>query len=144
MQTKKAMSITNPFEKYRELVKSNPSQYPLKIQKQVALQDEMLELFDFEEEKGEKCIKWIEKYCILTEGENAGKPVKLQLFQKWIIYSILCFYGEIDNEVYDEEGNYKGIERKRTRIVNDVLVSMASGNSKTTTIAFLILYFMFS
>lgn len=103
----------------------------------------MLKKFDFIEEKGEHCVNWIEKFCILIEGENAGQPVKLMLWQKWIIYSILCFYGNIETEDFDEEGNYLGKTKKYVRIVNDVLLLVASGNSKTTFISFLNAYFMY-
>lgn len=103
----------------------------------------MLKRFDFLEEKGKHCVDWIEKYCILVEGENAGKPVKLMLWQKWIIYSILCFWGNIDVEDFDEFGNQIGIVKKYVRIVNDVLILIASGNSKTTFMGMLNLYFMY-
>ena len=103
----------------------------------------MLKKFDFLEEKGKHCVDWIEKYCILVEGENAGKPVKLMLWQKWIIYSILCFYGDIDVEEFDEDGNQLGMTKKYVRLVNDVLILIASGNSKTTFVSMLILYFMY-
>lgn len=103
----------------------------------------MLKKYDFLEEKGKRCVDWIERFCILTEGENAGTKVKLMLWHKWIIYSILCFYGYIETEEFDENGKEIGKSKKYVRIVNDVMIMVASGNSKTTLISMIILYFMY-
>lgn len=142
-RAKKTTRSTNPFLQYIKDVESNPRYYSKEIQAQCEIQREMLKKFDFIEEKGKHCVDWIEKYCVLIEGENAGKPVKLMLWQKWIIYSILCFYGNIEVEDFDEDGKYLGKTKKYVRIVNDVLILIASGNSKTTFVSFLIEYFMF-
>lgn len=135
--------MISPFEEYRKDVKEHPDDYSPEIVQQVLLQDEMLQIYDFIEDKGQKIVEWIEKYCILTEGENSGQKVKLMLWQKWIIYSIFCFYGYLDVEEFDENGKYTGIVNKYVRIVNDVLIMIASGNSKTTFVAFIILYVMY-
>ena len=137
------LEMSNPFFWFIEDVEQNPQDYSKEIQQQVKLQREMLKKFDFIESKGKSCVDWIEKFCFLTEGENAGQPVKLMLWQKWIIYSIFCFYGELDVEEFDENGKYLGIVKKYVRIVNDVLILIASGNSKTTFVAFIILYIMY-
>ena len=134
---------SNPFLEYIEDVEKHPSDYSKPIRQQVALQREMLKQYDFLEEKGRKIVEWIEDYCILTEGENAGQKVKLMLWQKWIIYSIFCFYGTLNVEEFDENGKYIGNVDKYVRIVNDVLILIASGNSKTTFVAFIILYIMY-
>lgn len=108
------------------------------------MQKRMLDKYEFVEEKGRKCVDWIENFCILTEGENAGQKVKLILWQKWFIYSILCFYGYITTEMFDEEGRYIGKGVKYQRIVNDVLLVVASGNAKTSLVGFLNAYFLYS
>lgn len=141
---KKTTRLTNDFFKFIEDVEKRPQEYSDKIVKQVALQRKMLKKYDFIEEKGKKCVDWIEKYCYLTEGEKAGSRVKLMLWQKWIIYSIFCFYGDIETEIFDENGEYLGIGKKYQRIVNDVLIVIGSGNSKTTFIAFVVAYVMYS
>lgn len=141
---KKTTRSTNDFFKFIEDVEKRPEEYSDKIVKQVALQRKMLKKYDFIEEKGKKCVDWIEKYCYLAEGEKAGSRVKLMLWQKWIIYSIFCFYGDIETEIFDENGEYLGIGKKYQRIVNDVLIVIGSGNSKTTFIAFVIAYVMYS
>ena len=141
---KKTTHSTNDFFKFIEDVEKRPDEYSDKIVKQVALQRKMLKKYDFIEEKGKKCVDWIEKYCYLTEGEKAGSRVKLMLWQKWIIYSIFCFYGDIETEIFDENGEYLGIGKKYQRIVNDVLIVIGSGNSKTTFIAFVVAYVMYS
>ena len=135
--------MSNPFLEYISDVEKHPEKYSKPIIKQVAIQKQMLEKFDFIQEKGDKCCEWIEANCYLTEGENAGERVKLMLWQKWIIYSIFCFYGNLDVEEFDEKGNFIGYVNKYVRIVNDVLIMVASGNSKTTFMGFIIDYIMF-
>lgn len=139
----KTTHSTNPLLEYIADVEAHPKYYSKEIIAQCEIQKEMLKKFDFIEEKGKHCVDWIERFCILVEGENAGKPVRLMLWQKWIIYSILCFYGNIDVEEFDDRGNQLGITKKYVRIVNDVLILIASGNSKTTFVSMLILYFMY-
>lgn len=133
----------NPFIQYLDDVRQNPKYYSKEIYAQCEIQREMLQIYDFIEEKGRKCVEWIEKFCILTEGENAGQPVKLMLWHKWVIYSILCFYGNIEVEDFDENGKYIGKTTKYTRIVNDVMILVASGNAKTSLSSMLIAYFMY-
>ena len=137
------MMTKSPFFKYIEDVEANPSEYSKEIVAQVKLQREMLKIYDFIEEKGRKCVEWIENHCFLTEGESAGERVKLMLWDKWIIYSIFCFYGNLDVEEFDEDGKFVGIVNKYVRIVKDVLILVASGNSKTTLVAMIILYVMY-
>ena len=108
------------------------------------MQEEMLEIYEFKEERGRKCVDWIEKFCILTEGENAGKHVKLLLWQKWFYYSILCFYGDFKEPEYDTSGNKIGTRIRHSRVVNDALLVIATGNAKTTTIAFFNAYILYS
>ena len=135
--------MTNYLLQYHDEVKKNPSEYSTEIKQQIALQKEMLKKYDFIEEKGHKCVEWIEKFCYLTEGETSGERVKLTLWEKWVIYSIFCFYGKLDVEEFDENGKYVGVVNKYVRIVNDVLIIVASGNGKTNLLAFIILYVMY-
>lgn len=137
------MSTSNPFQQFINLSKEHPNWFSKKIHQQIAKQEKMLKLFDFVEDKGRICCEWIEKFCVLTEGENAGKPVRLMLWEKWWIYSILCFYGNIDVETFDDEGNYIGNKKKRVRVVNDALLVVASGNAKTSLLGFLNAYFLY-
>lgn len=139
-----AILSSNPFKQYIDDVTKNKKTYSKEIVQMVAIQKKMLKKYDFIEDKGKKCVDWIEKFCILTEGERAGQRVKLLLWQKWFIYSILCFYGYLDIEEFDEDGNFLGINKKYVRIVNDVLLVVGSGNAKTTLLGFIIAYFMFS
>lgn len=134
----------NPFKQYIDDVTEEPQYYSREIVKMVEHQKKMLKKYDFIEEKGKKCVEWIEHFCILTEGERAGQQVKLLLWQKWFIYSILCFYGYLDIEEFDENGEFVGLSKKYVRIVNDVLLVVGSGNAKTTLLGFLNAYFMFS
>lgn len=137
-------SLDNPFTQYIEYAENHPNEFCEKMHLLFARQKKMLEMYDFIEEKGQKACDWIEKFCILTEGEYAGQKVKLLLWQKWFIYSILCFYGDLDVEVFDDDGRSIGTKRKYVRIVNDVLLVVATGNAKTSLLGFLNAYFLFS
>lgn len=137
-------STINPLTKFHEHTEKYPNQYCIEIHQQVKIQKIMLKMYDFLVDKGDKVVKWIEKFCVLTEGNNAGKPVKLLLWQKWFIYSIFCFYGNIEVETFDEDGNFTGMQNKYVRIVNDVLLMLGSGNAKTTLIAFILDYCMYT
>lgn len=134
----------NPFIRYLEYADNHPDEFGEKMKLLFERQKKMLKIYDFKEEHGRKACDWIEQFCILTEGEMAGKKVKLLLWQKWFIYSMLCFYGAIETEDFDDEGNYIGKSVKYTRVVNDVLLLVASGNAKTSLLGFLNAYFLFS
>lgn len=137
-------SASNPFLQYLEYADNHPEEFCEKMHLLFQMQRRMLDKYEFVEEKGRKCVDWIENFCILTEGENAGQKVRLILWQKWFIYSILCFYGYITTEMFDEEGRYIGKGVKYQRIVNDVLLVVASGNAKTSLVGFLNAYFLYS
>ena len=64
--------------------------------KQVSFFNEITEekethTFVFDEKKGNKPIIFIEKYCRHSKGKWAGKPVKLELFQKAFIQALFGF-----------------------------------------------------
>ena len=84
-RTKKTTRSSNPFVQYLNDVETNPRYYSKEIIAQCELQREMLKKFDFLEEKGKHCVDWIEKYCILVEGENAGKIELLAKPMKQIV-----------------------------------------------------------
>lgn len=67
--------------------------------------------------RGEKVIAFIEKYCVVPEGDHVGKPVTLADFQKKFILA-----------VYDNK-----------HITDTAILSIARKNAKTGTIAFLVL-----
>ena len=133
----------NPFIDYIERSKTHPEEYSEKIRLQFKRQQEMLQKYDFLEEKGKHCVDWIERACVITEGENAGKPVKLLPWEKWFIYSILCFWGNLKVETFDDDGNFLGVQEKYVRIVNDVLLLIGSGNGKTSVLAYLNAYYLY-
>lgn len=136
--------MNNPFLEYHQQVEEFPERFSEEIHKYIKIQKEMLLKFDFISKKGEKVCNWIEKYCILVDGENAGKPVELLLWQKWYIYSIFCFYGYFDEPKLDHQFNVIGIEKKYLRVITDVLLLIASGNSKTTLCAFINAYLLYA
>lgn len=137
-------SNNNPFLQYIDQCEQNPQYFSKEMNLLIKKQKELLKKYDFLEDKGRECVEWIEKFCLLVDGENAGKPVKLLLWQKWFIYSIFCFYGYFDTEIFNENGEVEGIEKKYQRLINDVLLVVASGNAKTTLVAMINAYCLFS
>ena len=136
--------MLNPFQEYHQIVDEYPERFCTEIKQMVAIQKEMLEIYDFVENKGRQVVEWIENFCILPEGEHAGEPVSLMLWQKWVIYSIFCFWGHFEEPEYDSAGSIVGTRRKYLRVVNDILMVIASGNSKTTFMGFINTYLLFS
>lgn len=135
--------MPNPFQEYHSLVDANPNRFCKEIKQMVAIQKDMLKQYDFLEGKGKSVVDWVERFCILPEGERAGEKVKLLLWQKWFIYSIFCFWGYFKENEFDEAGNVIGTKTKYLRVVNDTLLVIASGNTKTTTMGFLNTYLLY-
>lgn len=137
--------ITNPFLEFHKQVDKNPRRFGNDIKNLIKIQKEMLKIYDFHEDKGKGCCDWIEKFCVLTQGEKAGQNVRLLLWQKWFIYSIFCFWGYFEEPTIDELGQETGvITRKYLRVVNDVLLLISSGNSKTTIMSWINGYLLYS
>lgn len=144
MKKKQTLSHSNPFIQYLEQCEQAPQYCSKEILLLIKKQRELLKKYDFIEEKGADCVAWIEKFCLLVDGENSGQPVRLLLWQKWLIYSIFCFYGNFETEVFNDFGEVVGTEFKYQRLINDVLLVVASGNAKTTLVAMINAYCLFS
>jgi phage terminase large subunit-like protein len=82
--------------------------------------------FIFDEEKANRPIQFIESFCKHSKGEWAGKPVKLELFQKAYISAL---FGFIDKET--------GFRRYR-----ESLFLVARKNGKTSMMAAVALYML--
>ena len=50
--------------------------------------------YSFDEHKGHRVINFIEKYCRQSKGKWAGKPLKLELFQKAMLEAAFGFVDE--------------------------------------------------
>lgn len=83
--------------------------------------------YHFDEEKANRPIEFIEKFCKQSKGQWAGKPVVLDLWQKAIIQTI---FGFVDD---------KGIRKYR-----EVLVVVARKNGKSTLLSAISLYMLFA
>ncbi|MCL2171185.1 MAG: terminase large subunit [Defluviitaleaceae bacterium] len=136
--------MNNPMGEYHRIVESNSERFSADIVRMTKLQKVMFGIYDFLPERADAVISWIERNCILPTGENAGQPVRLLLWQKWVIYSIFGFWGWFDEDVYDEIGNVVDTRKKYLRVVNDILLVVASGNTKTTFMGFLNTYLLFA
>ena len=80
----------------------------------------------FDEAKGSRPIDFIEKFCKHSKGEWAGKPVKLELFQKAYIQAL---FGFIDKNT--------GLRQYR-----ESLFLVARKNGKSTMLAGIALYML--
>lgn len=133
---------TNDLLRFHDDVENNPLNYPKTIKQQVKRQKEMLEIYEYKAEIPEKICRWIEKWCVITDGERLGERVRLTLMQRWVICSLFGFYGYIDAQGFDENGNDVGVGKKYVRITNDLLFVVASGNAKTTLLAWINAYML--
>ena len=82
------------------------------------------EYYIFDYSKPNRVISFIETFCVHTKGELKGKPVKLELWQKAIIYS---FYGFVSGKT--------GFRKHRR-----LHLYVARKNGKTLLAACIILY----
>lgn len=80
----------------------------------------------FDEQRANRPIEFIERFCRHSKGEWAGKPVKLELFQKAFIQAL---YGFVDRET--------GLRRYR-----EAFFLVGRKNGKSTLLAGLALYML--
>ena len=78
----------------------------------------------FDEKKAERPIQFIERFCKHSKGEWAGRPVKLELFQKAFISALFGFIHETTGE----------------RKYRETLLYVARKNGKSTLLAGIALY----
>ena len=78
----------------------------------------------FDQKRAEKPIQFIERFCKHSKGEWAGKPVKLELFQKAFISALFGFIHETT-----EERRYR-----------ETMLYVARKNGKSTLLSGLALY----
>lgn len=99
------------IEEYYKWIQDNPDKVCQKIKKQYAKLAnnikkeqkvtfvnrgiEETHTYIFDEKKSLRCIHFIEKYCKQSKGRWAGKPLKLELFQKAMLQSL---FGFVDKE----------------------------------------------
>ena len=95
------------IEEYYKWIQDNPDKVCQKIKKQyaklvnnvkkeqkVSFVNKGIEethTYIFDERKSLRCIHFIEKYCKQSKGRWAGKPLKLELFQKAMLQSLFGF-----------------------------------------------------
>lgn len=82
--------------------------------------------YAFDEDRASKPIEFVERFCMHSKGEWAGKPVKLELFQKAFISAL---FGFVDSET--------GLRQYK-----ETLFMVARKNGKSTMLAGLALYMM--
>ena len=80
----------------------------------------------FDENRANKPIRFIEQFCKHSKGEWAGKPVKLELFQKAYIAALFCF-------IHKDTG---------LRKYKETLFMVARKNGKSTMLAGIALYML--
>ena len=98
----------------------------IKIYKRLLEESQNKDLpFYFDEEKGERPIQFIERFCKQAEGE-IGKPIRLELFQKAYIQAL---FGFLNRETH-------------TRRFNETMFLVGRKNGKTTMLSAIALYMM--
>lgn len=97
-----------------------------KIYKKLVHDIEQPNQYVFDEKKGTKPIEFIERFCKHSKGKWAGKPVKLELFQKAYIQAL---FGFVDKET--------GLRK-----YNESLFMVARKNGKSTMLAGIALYML--
>ena len=99
------------IEEYYKWICDNPNKVCKKVKKEyeklvdninkeqkVSFENKGIEethTYIFDEKKSLRCIHFIEKYCKQSKGQWAGKPLKLELFQKAMLQSL---FGFVDKE----------------------------------------------
>lgn len=124
----------NYVKEYYEWIKKNPNKVSKKVRliferlvkeienpKEVTIYNAETKknekhTFIFDEKRGNRPIEFIEKFCKHSKGKWAGKPIKLELWQKAIIQAA---YGFIDKET--------GLRRFRK-----IVLFIARKNGKST------------
>lgn len=97
-----------------------------KIYKKLVHDIEHPNQYVFDEKKGTKPIEFIERFCKHSKGKWAGKPVKLELFQKAYIQAL---FGFVDKET--------GLRK-----YNESFFEVARKNGKSTMLAGVALYML--
>lgn len=119
---------TNYIDKYLEDMKSGKCIVCRRIEKEYQkLSDDIHNPKDgyvFNQKRAERPIQFIEKFCKHSKGEWAGKPVKLELFQKAFISVLFGFVNETTGE----------------RKYREALLYVARKNGKSTLLAGIALY----
>lgn len=108
-----------------KLVRDIEDPFILEIENKIKNETEKKE-YIFDLNKANRPIEWIEKFCVQTKGEKAGKPVKLELFQKAIIQALFGF-----------------VEKKdKTRLYTKLVLFLGRKNGKSTLASLILLYVM--
>lgn len=120
----------NYIEQYLGLMRKGKVKVSKRIRRQYErLADDIINPkggFIFDQQKAEKPIKFIETFCKHSKGEWAGKPVKLELFQKAFISALFGFV--------DAQTGY--------RKYRETMFYVARKNGKSTLLADIALYML--
>ncbi len=119
----------NYIQQYYEKIKSGKYTVSKRVEKQYKRLVHDIEhpsKYVFDENKANRPIEFIEKFCKHSKGEWAGKPVKLELFQKAFISAL---FGFADKDT--------GLRRYR-----EAMFYVARKNGKTTMLSGIALYML--
>ncbi|MCI1945579.1 terminase large subunit [Clostridium luticellarii] len=119
----------NYIQQYYEKIKSGKYIVSRRVEKQykrLVYDIEHPSKYIFDENKSSRPIKFIEGFCRHSKGEWAGRPVKLELFQKAFISAL---FGFIDKDT--------GLRRYR-----EAMFYVARKNGKTTMLSGIALYML--
>lgn len=120
----------NYIEKYLQAIRGGKCIVPARIRRVYeALADDIANPkggYVFDQKRAERPIEFIERFCKHSKGEWAGKPVKLELFQKAFISAL---FGFVDSST--------GLRKYR-----ETMFYVARKNGKSTMLSGLALYML--
>lgn len=120
----------NYIQQYLQAIRAGKCIVPARIRKVYEALAKEIEspsgLYIFDQDKAERPITFIERFCKHSKGEWAGKPVKLELFQKAFISALFGF-------VHAETG---------ARKYRETMFYVARKNGKSTMLSGIALYML--
>ncbi len=84
----------------------------------------------FDEAKGERPIAFIERFCRHSKGEWAGRPVRLELFQKAFIQALFGFVDQDGNRQYKESMFLVGRKNGKSTLMSGLALYMATADGE--------------
>ena len=115
--------MSNYIDEYLEAIRSGKCIVGKRIRRQYEkLSRDIHEPRDgyiFDQRRAEKPVEFIERFCKHSKGEWAGKPVKLELFQKAFISALFGFVHETTGErLYRETMLYVGRKNGKSTLLS--------------------------
>ncbi len=86
--------------------------------------------YHFDEARGERPIQFIERFCRHSKGEWAGKPVRLELFQKAYIQALFGFVDQNGVRQYRESMFLVGRKNGKSTMMSGIALYMLTSDGE--------------